>query len=154
MVDGEDVDRVTLVLEPPAGAAGGGVPVCDGHDATNVGEVGGLLLGGPAEAGDEAVGAVGAGELVEGAGGDVVAGVVGDCGLNVSGRSRGRSIPVSQWRIPKECGLEFRGVGDRGMVLALPVMAEATTAEEMMLKMVENCILKYCFLIGMREGSC
>ena len=69
---------MALVGELPAGAAGGRVPAPDGDGAADVGEVGGLAERLPAEAGGEAVGAVGAGYLGEGAAGNIVAGVVGD----------------------------------------------------------------------------
>lgn len=55
------------------------VPAGDGGAAADVGEVGDVALRLPAVARGEAVGAVGAADGGEGAGGVVVAGVVGDC---------------------------------------------------------------------------
>lgn len=78
VVDGEDVDLLALVLEAVADAALGRVPAGDGGGAADVGEALDLTEGVPAVLGDEAVRAIGAGQLREGAGGDVVAGVVGD----------------------------------------------------------------------------
>ena len=77
VVDGKDVDGLALVGDAVAGAALGGVPAGDALVAT---EVGGLdvALGLPAVLGDEAVGAVRAGDGGEGAAGVVVAGIVGD----------------------------------------------------------------------------
>lgn len=108
MVDGEDVDGPAGVGELPAGAALSNpvVSFCQGRDdvlmagqdgkycfwtyarrvpsgndigPTDVGEVGDVALGGPAVLGDQAVGAVRAGDGRQGPGGIVVAGVVGDC---------------------------------------------------------------------------
>lgn len=88
-VDAEDEDLVAVVLEAPALAAVGRVPG-DAGGAADEGEVGdvGLLL--PAEARHEAVLAVGAGELGEGAVADVVAGVVGDYTYSLSVRLMSR----------------------------------------------------------------
>lgn len=78
-VNGEDVDAVAVVLELPAGSALGRVPANTLHTA-DVGEGGDLALGGPAVAGDETVGAVGASDGGHEAVAVVIAGVVGDCG--------------------------------------------------------------------------
>lgn len=78
VVDGEDGDGLAVVLELPAGAAGGRVPALDGLDAADPRVPRDLALGLPAVVGDEAVGAVGAGDAGEGAGAVVVANVVGD----------------------------------------------------------------------------
>lgn len=80
VVNGQDVDGVAAVRELPAGAAGGRVPAPDGGGASDVGELGDLALRLPVVAGDEAVGAVGAGDGCQGTRAVVVAGVVGDCG--------------------------------------------------------------------------
>lgn len=48
-----------------------------------MGEVGDGALGLVAVAGDETVGAVGAGDGRQGTGGVIVAGVVGDCGMGL-----------------------------------------------------------------------
>ena len=79
MVDGEDVDALALVGELPAGAALVRVPARDGLGTADVRELGDLALGCPAVLGDQAICAVGAGDLGERAGAVVIAGVVGDC---------------------------------------------------------------------------
>lgn len=58
MVNGEDVDLVSLVLETPAGAARRRVPSANGLDAANNGEVGHLALRVPVVACDQAILAV------------------------------------------------------------------------------------------------
>lgn len=78
MVDCEDVDRLALVLETPAGAARRRVPPGHGRNTANVGEFGDFALRLPVVARDQAVGSVGAGDGGERACGLVVAGVVGD----------------------------------------------------------------------------
>lgn len=77
MVDGEHVDGLAVVRQAVAGAALGGVPAGDALVATEVGRLDGAL-GLPAVLGDEAVGAVGAGNGRHGAACVIVAGVVGD----------------------------------------------------------------------------
>jgi hypothetical protein len=78
VVDGQDVDGLAVVGELPAGAALWGVPAGDGGGGTNVGEAGDLGLRLPAVAGDQTVGAIGAGDGSQGAAAIIIAGVVGD----------------------------------------------------------------------------
>ncbi|KAI6758400.1 hypothetical protein HG530_010640 [Fusarium avenaceum] len=60
MVDGQDVDALSLVGKLPAGTAAGRVPASDSLRAADVGELGDVALGLPAVLGDETVLAVGA----------------------------------------------------------------------------------------------
>lgn len=102
VVNGEDVDGATLVIELPARAtlgslAGhlkdrevgwtyrGAVPASNSLNAADVGELLDLLLGLPAVPSDEAVGAVGAADRRQGAGAVIVASVVGNSGSRRGG---------------------------------------------------------------------
>lgn len=76
MVDGQDRDTRAFVLELPARAAGGRVPSSDGLDAADVGEPWDITLCLPGVVRLEAVGAVGAGDEIEGAGVEIVAAVI------------------------------------------------------------------------------
>ena len=78
MVDGEHVDGLALVRHAVAGAALGGVPAGDALVATEVGRLD-VALGLPAVLGDEAVGAIRAGDGGQGAARIIIASVVGDC---------------------------------------------------------------------------
>jgi hypothetical protein len=73
-VDGSDVDRFTLVRQLPARSTLGRVPALDGKDTTDGGERGQFTEGGVL--GDQAVFAVGAGNVVQRSPGIVVKSVV------------------------------------------------------------------------------
>lgn len=60
MVDGQDVDALSLVGKLPAGTAASRVPASNCLSAADVGELGDVALGLPAVLGDETVLAVGA----------------------------------------------------------------------------------------------
>jgi hypothetical protein len=77
-VDGEDVDRATVVGEAPASTALVRVPAGESRGTANEGEARDLALSLPAKAGHEAVGAVGAAHSRKVAGAVVVAAVIGD----------------------------------------------------------------------------
>lgn len=78
VVNSQDVDGLAAVGELPAGTTAGGVPASDGLDTTNVWEARDLALGLPVVSGDEAVGAVGAGDDSQRARSVIVAGIVRD----------------------------------------------------------------------------
>lgn len=80
VVDGKDVDLLAVVLKAVAAAAVGGVPAGNDVHTANVGELGDVALLLPAVLGDEAVGAVRAGNGSHGARGVIVASVVRDGG--------------------------------------------------------------------------
>lgn len=86
MVDGEDIDALALVGGLLAEAAVGRVPASDGCSTADVGESRDVALLLPAGVlGHETVGTVGARDSSEGAVGIIVASVVGDYYLYVSG---------------------------------------------------------------------